>query len=439
MVATIVAQATPPGVAGIQVIRSSGPKSIELLHHLTNRNDFSPRRLTNTKLYHPNTNKVIDFAMVVTFEGPASFTGENVVEYHVHGAPVIARMLLSVMTNFEDVRLARPGEFTERSLLNNKMNLLEVEALGRLLNAQTMTEIHQIHSVFDGQLANEILQIRNILVKIMTAIEASIDFDDEGDVPADVTANVLSQLSQVKLLLNKIYQTGERNQNLFDGLVIAIAGQPNVGKSSLLNFLAGHDLALVSEHKGTTRDVISAPMILGDRRVVVCDTAGIRKTDDEVELMGIERSHEMLKKADLRVILTEYPPTAEDKELLELWPDALHVVSKSDMYEDIPESLLSLSTITTNGADSFLHKITELVQAQEVQQNVGLITQRQQYQCLEALNQIIKAEEMAQEALLLDLFAEHVRAAVYALDGLIGKVNQEEILGEIFSNFCIGK
>lgn len=438
---TIIALATATGRAGIQVVRCSGPKSLELLFGHTGLGDPEPGRMYYRAVKDNVSRETLDRGLVVYFQGPSSFTGEDVVEFHLHGAPVIARALLDMMAKQHGVRHAQAGEFTRRALENARMSLSEVEALGQLLMADTRSQLRVLEPIFDGRLQQHVEGLRRLLIQVASRIEASIDFDDEGDVPKDVANDLANDLGLIDHRLAQLMDVGARNQHIFEGVKIAIIGAPNTGKSSLINYLAGHDLALVSDIPGTTRDVLRAEMDIAGVKVTFYDTAGLRVTDDQVEQLGIARSHEVMRQADMHIIMTEGHLSEDDVRLLADYPQAIHVTSKSDLGGISPENALHVSTKTGAHMDVFLGVIGERLQEllPDMDGEAGLINQRQLAACGQAMFHVKHCLELSKTPERVDLLGEELRASIQALDELIGKVSSEDVLGEIFAHFCIGK
>ncbi len=438
---TIIALATATGRAGIQVVRCSGPKSLELLERHTGLTNPHPGQMYYRAIKDHVSRETLDRGLVVFFQGPSSFTGEDVVEFHLHGAPVLARTLLDLMAAEDGVQHAEPGAFTRRALEHGRMSLAEVEALGQLLEADTRSEVRALDPIFNGQLLDQISNLRALLIHTASRIEASIDFDDEGDVPRDVAEHLRHDLERIMSELAQLIAVGERNKHFFEGIKIAIVGAPNTGKSSLINYLAGHELALVSDIPGTTRDVMRADMEINGVKVTFFDTAGLRDTEDHVEQLGISRSHEVMRQAAIHIVMTHDELSADDQNLLSNYSPAIHVTSKSDLGGHAHDQALHVSTKNGANMDALLDMISgrihELVPTSSVE--AGLINQRQLAACDDAMFHVKHAIDLSAHAEHVDLLGEEIRASIHALDELVGKISTEDVLGEIFSNFCIGK
>ncbi len=424
---TIYALATAPGRAGVAVVRVSGAESRNVCRILAG--DLPNPRLASLRRLQYRDD-VIDEALVLFFPKGASFTGEDVVEFQTHGSPAVISRLLGTLSHFEGVRAAEPGEFTRRALENGRLNLAEVEGLADLIDAETEAQRVQAFRTFDGELGRQVETWRRDLVRAAALVEASIDFADE-DVPEDVVPEVLSLLrALIASFLSEVKGVGAA-ERIRSGFEVAIVGPPNAGKSTLLNRLAGREAAITSEYAGTTRDVIEVRLDLNGVPVTFLDTAGVRETEDSIEALGVERALERANAADIRVVLGSVG--AE----LDLRPDDIVLVPKCDLESDV--SGMGVSGLTGAGVSSLLERISGILSERAAEAGVATRLRHK-----EALTASVDALEMALESLSsqgdsLELGAEHIRTASRKVDTLLGRVGVEELLGEIFSSFCIGK
>lgn len=420
----IFALATAPGRAGVAVVRVSGAGACSALADLAG---ILPEQGRSLRVIKGPCGSAIDQALVLTFPRGSSFTGEEVVELHLHGSPAVVGRVLSELSAIPKLRMAEPGEFTRRALDNGRLNLAEVEGLADLIDAETEAQRRQAMRVFAGELGEEVERWRAKLIRAMALIEATIDFADE-DVPIDVTPEVLELIDDVHRDLSRSLSGYRAAERVRDGFEVAIVGAPNVGKSTLLNRLAGRDAAITSEYAGTTRDVIEVRMDIGGLPVTLLDTAGLRDAADAVEDIGIERGQERARQADLRVLLVDGELTLEAG-------DDLTLLRRAMCDDGAPNGI---SGLTGFGVDALLAEIE--AKLTQIAAPAGLVVRERHRAAVEmAMGQIDGAKTVLQAGLGGDLVAEDLRLAVRSVEGLVGRVDTDDILGEIFSSFCIGK
>lgn len=426
---TIFALASAQGKAGVSVIRISGPNALGVANQICDRP--LPAEGRGLRRLIDFDGSQLDEALVLSFAAPASFTGENIVEFQVHGSTAVVSAVLDRLTKTPDLRLAEPGEFTRRALENGKLDLAQVEALADLIDAETEAQRKQAQVVLSGGLGQLAERWRVDLIRAASLIEVTIDFADE-DVPVDVTPEVTTLLNSVAQDLEAETKGVKIAERIRDGFEVAIIGAPNVGKSTLLNMLAGREAAITSEYAGTTRDVIEVRMDLAGLPVTLLDTAGLRDTDDHVEGIGIELARKRAEQADLRVFLVE-PDEAID---LEMRPGDIRLRPKADMRE-ISDG--SISGKTGQGVDRLVTHISDTLKDRSTQ--VGVATRaRHRDMMLAALNSLSEAQLVLQRgAEFYEIAAEDIRSAVRSLEMLVGRVGVENLLDEIFSSFCLGK
>lgn len=426
---TIFALASAPGKAGVSVIRISGPdarsSASALAGSLPNPGEHRLRRL------HSGDGQMLDEALVLVFAGPKSFTGEDVVEFQCHGSTAVIAAVLQELGLQPGLRLAEPGEFTRRALENGRLDLAQVEGLADLIDAETEVQRRQAQQILSGALGALAARWRGDLIRAAALVEATIDFADE-DVPIDVTPEVNTLLERVLSDLTREISGVQIAERIREGFEVAIIGAPNVGKSTLLNHLAGRDAAITSEIAGTTRDVIEVRMDLGGLPVTLLDTAGLRETGDQVEAIGIERARQRAAAADLRVVLSE-----DGKSPLPLEPDDLLVIAKADLGAE--NDGLAVSGKTGLGVSALVERIASVLKARSM--SSGLATRARHRDAMERASKALAAAvaQMARGPDSYDIAAEEMRSAIRALDSLVGRIDVETLLDEIFSSFCLGK
>ena len=424
---TIFALATAQGRAGVAVVRISGPMAVSSAALLCRD---VPKMRGLRRLYDAE-GEMLDEALVLRFDAGKSFTGEAVVELQLHGSPAVVSAILRVLGNQHELRQAEAGEFTRRALENGCLDLAEVEGLADLIDAETEGQRKQAVRVFSGALGALADGWRTRLIRAAALLEATIDFADE-DVPVDVTPEVRDLLRGVALEMQREADGVRAAERVRDGFEVAIIGAPNVGKSTLLNKLAGRDVAITSEIAGTTRDVIEVRMDLGGLPVTLLDTAGLRETDDTVEWLGVARAKERAARADLRIHLV----LNADEGSLNTGPDDLIVQGKADIAQG---GGLAVSGKTGAGIDALISEVSERL-SQKVG-NIGIaMRERHRTAMMRAIGYMDDAQRaMDDEMAMTDLIAEDLRSAIRAVDSIVGRVDVEQVLDEIFSSFCIGK
>ena len=423
---TIFALASAQGRAGVSVIRLSGPDAKGVVAKFAS--NLPNDRVAGLRILIDDAGEPLDHALVLCFDGPRSFTGEDVVELHLHGSIAVVQSVLRVLGDSGLARLADPGEFTRRALENGRMDLAQVEGLADLIESETEAQRKQALRVVTGHLGALVEQWRSSLIRAAALIEATIDFVDE-DVPVDVTPEVRELLTGVKTDLIKEITGSKVAERIRVGFEVAIVGAPNAGKSTLLNAMAGRDAAITSEIAGTTRDVIEVRMDLKGLPVTILDTAGLRDGQDAVEVIGINRALGRAGDADLRIFL------ADDNEVLPLaqQPDDIRVTPKADI------SGSGISGVTGEGVSELLDKIQQTLEQRS--SHAGLATHERHriamQSTLTALDLVLPLVDLGPEH--YDIAAEELRTAVRSLEALVGRIDVENLLDEIFSSFCLGK
>ncbi|MDA7750775.1 tRNA uridine-5-carboxymethylaminomethyl(34) synthesis GTPase MnmE [Candidatus Pelagibacter sp.] len=442
---TIYALSTGPGISGIAIIRVSGEDTKKIIKLLTNENLPKARVATLKKINKINTSELIDEGIILWFPGPESYTGEDMAEFHVHGSKAVIDALHSSISQIENCRLAEPGEFTKLAFQNGKINLLKAESIADLISAETEIQRQQAIKIMNGKSSEIFNDLREKLLKILSNVEAKIDFPDE-DLPVDVLKNIKKISNEVILNIKKILNDQKVGERIREGFKIAIIGPTNAGKSSLLNHLSKRDVAIVSEIAGTTRDVIETHLNIDGYPVVVSDTAGIRDSKNEIEKKGIKLALDKAENADLKLIIVDAKSIDFKGVLRKLMDEnAILVVNKSDLLKkDLSSEIKNfdhvLISVKNNlNIENLILKIKDKLKNKFITNEDILITRERHRQHLEQSLNYLKNFEEKNEAEDFDKAAEDLRLATRHLGMIVGKVDVEEILGSIFNDFCIGK
>lgn len=432
MADTIFAQATAPGRAGVAIIRISGPQAVAAAERL-GAGRLSPRRASLQRLVDPEDGTLIDEAILVHFSARASFTGEDVIEIQCHGSPAVIRRLLHLLGRMPGLRIAVPGEFTRRALEYGRLDLAQVEGLADLLAAETEAQRRQAVALAEGRLSARVANWRQQLIECLALVEAVIDFGE--DVPDNVLRTVPERLVGILSDLRESLSGARASERIRSGFIVAICGAPNVGKSTLLNYIAGREIAITSDIAGTTRDVLEVQMEIGGLAVTFLDTAGLRDATDSIERLGIERALQRADAADLRIFLTEdrlypvYEKHVQDGDLV--------VRAKADTGADFND--LAVSGLTGAGVGDLLDRISDVL-SKRVTGASGLAHARQQEAVSRASSRVEKVLKLLDDPIGdIEFAAEELREAVAALDQLTGRVDVEAVLDVVFRSFCLGK
>ena len=442
---TIYALSSGPGISGLAVIRVSGPETKRIIENLTNSSPPKPRYATLKKFSKINTNELIDEGILLWFPGPQSYTGEDMAEFHVHGSRAVIEAIHAAISKIEDCRLAEPGEFTKIAFQNGKINLLKAESISDLISAETEMQRQQAIKIMSGKSLEKFNDLRNRLLKILSNVEAKIDFPEE-DLPDEIIKNIKIESKKIKEEIQKILSDNKVGELIREGFKIAIVGPANAGKSSLLNFLSNRDVAIVSEIAGTTRDVIEVHLNLDGYPVTISDTAGIRDSKDEIERKGVKLALKKAENSDLNIILIE-PKSADFTGFLNdlVNEKGLIVVNKSDLgIENIDQEIkkykpIYLSVKEEKNLDVLIKAIKEKLKKKFIKSDDILITRERHRQNLEQCVFHLNNFEQKNSLEEFDKASEDLRLATRHLGVIVGKVDVEEILGSIFNDFCIGK
>lgn len=437
---TIFALSTAMGRSGVAVIRVSGASAWEGCQSLLQTQTLPiPRQAVTRKLYNPVTHELLDNAMIIGFRAPASFTGEDCIEYHVHGGIAIIQGVLSVLSGLKNHRMAQPGEFTRRAFENEKMDLTAAEAVADLIHAETESQRLQALKQMDGALFNLYEDWKNRIARLLALLEADLDFSDQ-DLPDELLLKVRPDVSDVMHEIYHHINDGRRGELLRDGFRLVILGAPNAGKSSLLNRLVQRDAAIVSPVAGTTRDVIDVHLNLGGYPVVLADTAGLRTSDDMIEGEGIRRAIDRANQADLKILLFDGTSKPDEKTLSLMDNQSVLVINKSDAKEcasfDTDNKAIIISALTGDGIENLIEILIERMKNQIGGSDTPALTRARHR---EALEKTYESLTRSISAALPELVAEDLRLAVRYLGSLTGRVDVEDLLDMIFRDFCIGK
>ncbi len=442
---TIYALSSGPGIAGISVIRVSGSKTRLVISKLTNKELPKPRVATKRNFNKLEDNELIDEGILIWFPAPHSYTGEDMAELHLHGSKAVVEEIQNSISKLDECRLAEPGEFTKIAFQNGKINLLKAESISDLISSETEIQRQQAIKIMSGKSSIKFNSLRERLLKILSNIEAKIDFP-EDDLPSDILKNIHTETNNIKDEIKKILNDQKVGERIREGFKISIVGPTNAGKSSLLNYLSKRDVAIVSEIEGTTRDVIEAHLNLDGYPVIISDTAGIRKSQDKIEKQGIKLALKKAEDADLNLIIIE-PKSIDFIDFFNKIPlkKSILIVNKIDlgvqkMNSEIQKyNPIFISVKEEKNLDKLINSIKENLKNKFVS-SVDIFITRQRHrinleECLESLKKFEEKESIED----FDKAAEDLRMATRYLGMIVGKVEVEEILGSIFNDFCIGK
>ena len=442
---TIYALSTGPGISGLAVIRVSGEETKLVIKSLTGSDLPPPRKATLKKISNINTSELIDEGIILWFPGPHSYTGEDMAEFHVHGGKAVINSIHNSISQIKNCRLAEPGEFTKIAFQNDKINLLKAESIADLISAETEIQRKQAIEIMNGKSSVEFNYLREKLLKILSYVEAKIDFSEE-ELPNNILNEIKTTSIEVEKKIKKILNDQKVGERIREGFKIAIVGPTNAGKSSLLNHLSKRDVAIVSEVAGTTRDIIETHLNLDGYPVILSDTAGIRDSKNEIEKKGIKLALERAEEADLRLVVIEPKNIEFTGFLKDLFDEnSILVINKSDLKQtELSEQLKKLEPVlisikNNSNIEELILKIKNILKNKFTTSDEILITRERHRNHLE--NTLSNLKNFNQKNLSedFDKAAEDLRLAVRHLGMIFGKVDVEEILCSIFNDFCIGK
>jgi tRNA modification GTPase len=431
------------GPSGIAIVRLSGTDTLKISKLISRQKELKIKQINFCKFYDPANQSLIDEGLLLWFPGPGSYTGEDLVEFHIHGSNAVITKILSVLSEQRNCRLAEPGEFTKIAFHNNKIDLIEAESIGDLINAETEMQRKQAIKLVQGSASEYYEQLRKKLVKSLSYIEAKIDFA-EDDLPEKVLSEVHQSIQDIYQDVKKILEDNKIGEKIRNGFRVSIIGEVNAGKSSLLNLLSKREVAIVSEEEGTTRDVIETYLNIDGYPVILADTAGIREAKSEVEKKGISLALNKLNESDLNIIMVDNTKSKINKKIKELInKDSIVLLNKSDIknspnHQFDADSIL-ISVKNNKNIDQLIKKLKEKLSKKFISNNNILITrERHRFklnECLKEIDNFLKKDQNKD----IELAAEDLRLATKHLGSVVGRVDVEEILGSIFQDFCIGK
>ena len=440
---TIYALSSGPGISGVAVIRISGKETSKILKLLTKKNLPKPREATIKKIIDPNSSELIDEGIILWFPGPESYTGEDMAELHTHGSKAVIDAIHKALEDTKKCRIAEPGEFTKIAFQNGKINLLKAESISDLISSETEIQRKQAINIMTGKSSKIYDDLRVRLIRALSNIEAKIDFPEE-EIPEKIINEIKKNVDYVIEKIQKILNDQKVGERIREGFKIAIVGPTNAGKSSLLNHLSNRDVAIVSEIAGTTRDVIEVHLNINGYPVVLSDTAGIRKSKNEIEKKGIKLALKKAEEADLNLIVIE-PKSLEFSAFLKdlIKPNSILVINKCDLKEVILTEQMKkidhviISVKNNTNLENLILKIKSKLKGKFIQTEEIIITRERHRQNLEqCLQNLVNFKNQKDD---FDKAAEDLRLATRHLGMIVGKVDVEEILGSIFNDFCIGK
>ena len=453
---TIIALASGAGRAGVAVIRVSGPGSAGLLRGLTgppagsvSRETWLPApRKAAIRALRDDAGEFVDEALVLWMPGPASYTGEDVVEFHVHGGPAVIEAVIQAALKTRLCRVAEPGEFTRRAFEAGRMDLTQAEAIGDLIDAETEGQRRQAGRLYQGEAAQIFEGWRGLLVSAMAVLEASIDFPDESDIPGEIDVSALGPIEALAVELEQALGDAGRLRSVREGFRIAILGPPNAGKSSLMNRLARREAAIVSPIAGTTRDIVEVRLVLAGYPVWVADTAGLREASDVIEAEGVRRALERAEQADLRIWVQDVSGSVSREtsaRLGEVRPGDIQVFNKADLMASAPpeaggEDVFVVSARSGAGIDGLERRLAQVVRERLEADEAPLVTRARHRELVEeALAAVERGLEGARIGIGAELVSEDLRLAARAVGRITGSIDAEDLLDRIFSQFCVGK
>jgi len=440
----IFALSSGKGPSGIAIIRMSGNDVLKISESISQKKDLKSKEINFCKFYNPLNNVLIDEGLLLLFPAPNSFTGDNLVEFHIHGSNAVISYFLRVLSEQPNCRLAEAGEFTKVAFQNNKIDLIEAESIGDLIHSETELQRQQAVKLVQGNASNYYNDLREKLIKSLAYIEAKIDFA-EDELPESVLKNVQKSIKEVHLDIKKILDDHKVGEKIRDGFKVSIVGEVNAGKSSLLNLLSKRDAAIVSHEKGTTRDIIEVYLNIDGYPVILADTAGIRDSNNEIEKKGIALAISRSQNSDLNLIIIDNSSKNLDPIIENMINDeSIVVLNKSDLdvkqnYNFKKATVVLISVKDNKNIIQLISKIKEKLSRKFIASNNILVTRERHRaklnDCLKEINNFLQKDQNKD----IEMAAEDLRLATRHLGGIVGKVDVEEILDSIFRDFCIGK
>lgn len=439
---TIVALATAAGRSGVAVIRLSGKEANRALQALGVRRLPEPRKAKLSALLHPVSGELLDYGIVLRFPAPHSFTGEEVVELQVHGSMAVTQALLQALTGIEGIRLAEPGEFSRRAFRHGKMDLTQAEGLADLIDAESEGQRRQALRIMGGEAEEIYEQLRQDIIRISAQLEALIDFPDE-DLPHGIRERIEIQVNTLIDTMTHMLASAHRAMRMREGITVAIIGVPNAGKSSLLNMLTQKDSAIVSPIAGTTRDAVQVTLHIDGFVVTLVDTAGIRESEDSIELEGIRRAKYHAKTADLALVVLDATRSLDEQQHIRAMTDhSIFLWNKIDLADDVSRETIRstsypvFSLVENKGRDDLVKLLTRHIHSQYLTDAAPVITRQRHHQLVEAALTHLKRVDLYEP---WEIAAEELRQAILAIGKITGSIHHENVLDTLFKEFCIGK
>ncbi len=432
------------GPSGIAIIRLSGKDTLKIAQLISKEKNIKSREANLCKFYNPTNNKIIDEGLILWFPGPNSYTGEDLAEFHIHGSNAVIGLFLDVLSKQANSRMAEPGEFTKIAFQNNKIDLLEAESIGDLIHSETELQRQQAVQIMQGNASNHYNNLREKLIKALAYVEAKIDFA-EDDLPDTVLKQVRITVQEITSEVKKILDDQKIGEKIREGFKVSITGEVNAGKSSLLNLLSKRKAAIVSNEKGTTRDIIEVYLNIDGYPVILADTAGIRETENKVEKEGVSLAIKKIEESDVNLMLFDITSNKIDS-LIEknIKKNSIIVFNKSDLSSNIKKEFKNNDVVLISVKENKnIDKLIDLIKKQlkdKFIKNDNVLVTRERHRnklnlCFQELNNFLEKRHDKD----IELAAEDLRMASRHLGSIIGKVDVEEILGSIFKDFCIGK
>jgi len=443
---TIVAIATANGIGSISIVRLSGPDALNIALAMTKRTTLTPRMATLSKIYDIK-NELIDEALLIYFQNPSSFTGEDIVEFQCHGGIAISNIILETCIK-QGARIANPGEFSKRAFLNNKIDLTQAQAISKMIEARSEDAVKLLARQLKGELKDFVEDIRKDLLFMLAYTEVNIDYAEE-DLPSDIYEQIEQKLNNINLKLSNTLDSSKRREGMIEGFKVAIIGKPNVGKSSLLNKLLNFNRAIVSDIAGTTRDTIEESVKIGTHIIKIVDTAGIRDASDEIERIGIEKSKEAIDESDIVVALFDGSRKfdEEDKKILELLDnnekEKIIIITKCDLEQKFDTSILAkqnnpISINTKQDINPLIKTIENILNQNSSSDDITLVSKQQVMEVEKTLLNIQSASSPLQTG-ELEFFAHHINEAIENISNITRPYEHGQMLDVMFGEFCLGK
>ena len=440
----IYALSTGRGPSGIAIIRLSGKHAISIAERISQKKNLKQKQINFCKFYNPSNKIIIDEGLLLSFPGPNSFTGDDLIEFHIHGSNAVISYFLDVLSQQNNCRLAEAGEFTKIAFLNNKIDLLEAESIGDLIHSETELQREQALKMIQGNASGYYNNLREKLIRSLAFIEAKIDFAEE-DLPASILKEVQKTIKEVHFDIKKALEDHKVGEKIRDGFRVSIVGEVNAGKSSLLNLLSKRDAAIVSEEKGTTRDIIEVHLNIDGYPVILADTAGIRESQNEIEKKGISLAINNSKESDLSLIVIDNSSKNINERIKKLInKECIIVLNKSDISAEENQTFNKLETVLVSVKyNKNITKLTNMIKENlskkfTTSNNVLITRERHRNKlndCLKEIETFLQKDKTKD----IEMAAEDLRLATRHLGSIVGKVDVEEILSSIFKDFCIGK